>query len=321
MATTTITIPPAATTEKQTTFSPKQETSEKDLYEKSWEEKLSYIFSIRFILILLLGQILSFCITATSVTTQKLAIDYGANFPTTQNLFNYILLCVVFTGITIWKLALVDVEGNYFVVKAYTYTYTTILSAMLLDAWTIPVVVALKLTDIVVDTGDQVKGDLFCLLGATFYVLSNVGEEYLVRQFPFSFIIRSILERKELHDNNWTGGMVGLIIAYLLAMFVLYMLTPVLFRKSSAAFFNISLLTSDFYTLSLGLRLFDLKMYPLYPLWYSMIILGCVIYYVYPATQPKIKDKQELEIENTTLENNEKESEVVEKSMSKSEAV
>ncbi|CAG8503706.1 360_t:CDS:2 [Ambispora leptoticha] len=335
--------------------------SETNFYEKTWKEKLAFIFSLRFILILLLGQLLSFCITSTSVSTQKLSEDYNANIPTTQNLLNYILLCVAFTGITIWKLGfrgwvdvvftrgwkcLVDVEGNYFVVKAYNYT--TLLSASLLDAWSIPVVVALSLiflkvryhlsqyvgvlvclaglallvkTDL--DTGrinndtegapNIGKGDLFCIIGATCYGMSNVGEEYFVRKFPLWEVVGqmgfwgtiitaiqlSILERQELHDTDWNSGMVGLIIAYSIAMFVLYSFTPLLFQLSSATFFNLSLLTSDFYTLLIGLRVFNLQMARLYPVAFVTTILGCVIYYVYPATQPRIIKEPDLEIVNS----------------------
>jgi solute carrier family 35, member F1/2 len=103
-----------------------------------------------------------------------------------------------------WKYflwAFIDVEGNYCFVLAYRYT--NILSATLIDFWAIAVVVAVSLVflkvryhlfqyiGILVCIGglgiilgsdyingntdgyapkDAVKGDLFALLGATFYV-------------------------------------------------------------------------------------------------------------------------------------------------------
>ena len=49
---------------------------------------------------------------------------------------------------------------------------------------------------------------------------------------------------------------VGLLVAYTTAMFVLYTVAPLLYRMASSAYYNISLLTSDFYGLLFGLFLF-----------------------------------------------------------------
>ncbi|KAI9871085.1 MAG: hypothetical protein M1830_003328, partial [Pleopsidium flavum] len=118
-----------------------------------------------------------------------------------------------------WKyliLAFMDVEGNYFTVLAYRYT--TILSAQLINFWAIVVVVIISFlllkvryhfTQVAgilicvggmgillasdhitgantgdVTSGNQLKGDLFALLGATFYGLTNVAEEFLVSKRP-----------------------------------------------------------------------------------------------------------------------------------------
>lgn len=49
---------------------------------------------------------------------------------------------------------------------------------------------------------------------------------------------------------------VGLLVAYTAAMFILYTVAPILYRMASSAYYNISLLTSDFYGLLFGLFLF-----------------------------------------------------------------
>lgn len=49
---------------------------------------------------------------------------------------------------------------------------------------------------------------------------------------------------------------VGILVAYTAAMFILYTVAPILYRMASSAFYNISLLTSDFYGLLFGLFLF-----------------------------------------------------------------
>jgi solute carrier family 35 protein F1/2 len=116
-------------------------------------------------------------------------------------------------------LAFWDVEGNYFTVLAYRYT--TILSAQLINFWAIAVVVVISLlflhvryhiaqyAGILIACGglgllvasdhitgsnggpaaNAVKGDLFALLGATCYGLSNVFEEFLVSKRPMYEVI------------------------------------------------------------------------------------------------------------------------------------
>ncbi|CAG8504925.1 15448_t:CDS:2 [Cetraspora pellucida] len=106
------------------------------------------------------------------------------------------------------------VEANYFGIKAYVYT--SILSTILLDAWAIPVCVILSIfflhvkyhwsqylgvgicmagIGILIEADfqsgkdmyyalDPIKGDILCLISATFYGISNVAEEYYVRKRP-----------------------------------------------------------------------------------------------------------------------------------------
>lgn len=49
---------------------------------------------------------------------------------------------------------------------------------------------------------------------------------------------------------------VGLLIAYTAAMFILYTVAPILYRMASSAYYNLSLLSSDFYGLLFGLFLY-----------------------------------------------------------------
>src|SRR5262249_12114164 len=147
------------------------------------------------------------------------------------------------------------------------FAYTSLLSAMLLDAWAIFCVMIISyfllkaryrwtqsigvvicliglglliwsdvLTDKNWEPTDRVKGDLFCLLGATFYAISNVTEEFFVRKHPLyevvgqlgfwgviiSVVQLSILERSELATIHFNGGSIGFLILFNLAMFCLY---------------------------------------------------------------------------------------------------
>src|SRR5688572_4865005 len=67
------------------------------------KETFSYVLSREFLTIVLIGQFLSFCITATIVTNTHLFIKYSANYPTTMSLLNYILLTIVYAPIAIYK--------------------------------------------------------------------------------------------------------------------------------------------------------------------------------------------------------------------------
>ncbi|KAK6517618.1 hypothetical protein TWF281_004267 [Arthrobotrys megalospora] len=230
-----------------------------------------------------------------------------------------------------WKyfiLAFFDVEGNYFVVLAYRYT--TILSAELINFWAIVVVVILsyfllkvryhwsQVAGILVccagmgvligsdklqggdfhSAADVLKGDLFMLLGATFYGFSNVTEEFFVSKTPLYVVIgqlgfwgmlingvqAAIFDRTSIATAVWDGKVAGYLVGYNLVLFIFYTVTPVLFRLSSAAFFNISLLTANFWGLIIGIRVFGYRVHFLYPVAFVLIMVGLIIYYIMDAS-------------------------------------
>ncbi|CAG8564456.1 22576_t:CDS:2 [Cetraspora pellucida] len=121
-----------------------------------------------------------------------------------------------------WKyilIAFMNVQGNYLIVKAFEYTSP--LSLMLLDAWTTPIVAILSFVflktrfrlsqyfgiiicmtgfGIVIlgdfDVGkdmdhakDPIKGDMFAIVAATCYGISNVFEELCVKERPLHEVI------------------------------------------------------------------------------------------------------------------------------------
>ncbi|XP_026102226.1 solute carrier family 35 member F1-like [Carassius auratus] len=149
-----------------------------------------------------------------------------------------------------WKymiLGLIDIEANYLVIKAYQYT--TLTSVQLLDCFVIPVVLLLSWffllvrykvlhfvgvgvcllgmgcmvgADVMVGRqqglGDhKLMGDLLVLAGATLYGISNVCEEFIVKNLSrveflgmmglfgsfFSGIQLAIMEHKELLKVQW----------------------------------------------------------------------------------------------------------------------
>lgn len=100
--------------------------------------------------VIAIGQFISLLLCSTGVFA-KLLVLKGINLPTTQSLFNYLLLTLVYLPIlahrgvllsalrTHWLffifVATVDVEANYVIIKAYQYTNFT--SVQLLDCTTI----------------------------------------------------------------------------------------------------------------------------------------------------------------------------------------
>ncbi|KAL5117573.1 hypothetical protein ACEQ8H_004466 [Pleosporales sp. CAS-2024a] len=231
---------------------------------------------------------------------------------------------VVFEGWRFFILAFFDVEGNYFVVLAYRYT--TILSAQLINFWAIVVVVILSFLFLRVRyhwtqvlgillcmgglgvifgsdhiTGannyaasNAVKGDLFALLGATCYGLSNVLEEFLVAEKPLYEVVgqlafwamwingtqAGIFDRASFAGATWNAKVGGYLAGYTFILALFYSLAPLLFRLSSAAFFNISLLTGSFWGVAIGVKVFHLHIHWMYPIAFVLIILGQVIYFV-----------------------------------------
>jgi len=141
---------------------------------------------------------------------------------------------------------------------------------------------------------DAVKGDLFALLGATFYGLSNVFEEFLVAQRPLYEVVgqlawwgmfvmgaqAGIFDRASFRSATWNAQVGGYLTGYTFILSLFYSLAPLLFRLSSAAFFNISLLTGSFWGVAIGVEVFHLSIHWMYPIAFVLIILGQVIYFV-----------------------------------------
>src|SRR5437667_10929497 len=94
----------------------------------------------------------------------------------------------------------------------------------------------------------------------------------------------AIFERHSIAGTDWNGAIAGYLVGYTLTLFILYSLAPILFRLSSAMFYNLSLLTSGtlipmntnsgFLGLIIGIRLFGFYVYKLYPVASVMTILG-----------------------------------------------
>ncbi|XP_040282200.1 solute carrier family 35 member F2 isoform X1 [Bufo bufo] len=202
-----------------------------------------------------------------------------------------------------WKyllLGIVDVEANYSIVKAYQFT--TITSVQLLDCVGIPVLMALSwfilhsryrvihfIAVVVCLLGvgtmvgadflsgreegkatDMLIGDVLVILGACLYAISNVSEEYIVKNLTreeflgmlglFGTFISGIqlmaLEYHAIGSIKWDWRIGLLFAAFALCMFGLYNVMPLVIRVTSATSVNLGILTADLYSLFFGLFLF-----------------------------------------------------------------
>ncbi|MCJ1465522.1 hypothetical protein MMC07_004140 [Pseudocyphellaria aurata] len=337
--------PEPAGTEGHDGALPSEEATTVDEIEEKKKGRFAYLKTRNFYIVLGLGQVLALALTATN-TFSTLLVNEGTSIPSFQNLFNYILLTLIYTSYTIysygfkkwfrmlatdgWKyfiLSFFDVQGNYFTVLAYRYT--TILSAQLINFWAIVLVVLLSSTllrvryhpaQIVgivvciggmgillgsdhitgssnygpVSRGNQLKGDLFALLGATFYGMSNLTEEFLVSKRPLYEVVgqmgfwgmliigtqAGIFDRDSFRTATWNGPVGGYLVGFTLCLTLFYSVAPLVFRLASAAYFNISLLTTNFWGVVIGVRVFGYHVHWMYPIAFVCIVGGLVIYNV-----------------------------------------
>nr|XP_057947724.1 solute carrier family 35 member F1 isoform X2 [Doryrhamphus excisus] len=224
-----------------------------------------------------------------------------------------------------WKymiLGFIDIEANYLMLKAYQYT--TLSSVQLLDCFVVPVVLLLSWFFLLVRyKAVHIVGTLLCLLGvgcmvgtdillgrqqgfgepnlfgnllvlggATLYGISNVCEEFIVKNMSrveflgmmglfgsfFCGIQLAIMEHKELLKVPWDWQLGLLYVGFSVFMFSLYSFMPLVMKRTSATSVSLSLLTADLYSLFCGLFLFHYKFSCLYLLSFSIIILGLVVY-------------------------------------------
>ncbi|KAK7530281.1 uncharacterized protein J3D65DRAFT_607350 [Phyllosticta citribraziliensis] len=239
-------------------------------------------------------------------------------------------------------LSFLDVEGNYFTVLGYRYA--TILSLQLINFCAILSVVVLstlllrvryhvaQYAGIVICIGgmglllasdhitgsssgaasNQLKGDLFALLGALIYGATNVYEEWFVSKRPVYAVLSSmglwgtlingtqaaIFDRASFSTATWNAPVAGYLTGYTLVLFLFYSLAPLVFRIASAAFMNISLLTGNFWGVVIGIRVFHYSIHWMYPIAFVLILFGLFVYFLSEsvfgeAKKPWLGERQE----------------------------
>jgi solute carrier family 35, member F1/2 len=124
--------------------------------------------------------------------------------------------------------------------------------------------------------------------------LSNVAEEFLVSQRPLYEVVgqigwwgmiingaqAGIFDRAGFRDAVWNPKVGGYLTGYTLILTLFYSLVPIMYRLASAAFFNISLLTGNFWGVIIGLRVFGYRIHFMYPIAFVLILVGQVVYFL-----------------------------------------
>lgn len=141
---------------------------------------------------------------------------------------------------------------------------------------------------------EQIKGDMFALAGATCYGLSNVFEEWFFSKRPMYEVLGQlglwgmfwnggdcgIFDRHWMQIAVWNSKVIGYVAGYTLLLTFFYSGAPFILRMSSAAFFDISLLTGNFWGVAIGIKVFHYSIYWMYPIAFVLIIIGLLVYFL-----------------------------------------
>lgn len=87
------------------------------------------------------------------------------------------------------------------------------------------------------------------------------------------------MEHEQVASIDWSEWrVIVLLAAFTLTLFTYYTITPIVMKITSAMAINLSLLTADFYTLVIGVLLFQFKYDVMYALSYALVVTGVVIF-------------------------------------------
>lgn len=112
--------------------------------------------------------------------------------------------------------------------------------------------------------------------------------------FYLFLICRFYFEFDRLNQIEWSLPIVSLIATYVLCLFCMYSLVPTVYRMVGATFLSMSLITSNFYSLIVGLLFLDAKMPPFYPVAYALVITSVTAYSLAPSPiPPKLEEDEE----------------------------
>ncbi|CAH0477631.1 unnamed protein product [Peronospora belbahrii] len=271
---------------------------------------------------------------ASGILSKYLTLE-NASLPTLQSTCLYVMLAVVyllvramrkspFIGIPWWFyiiLAIVDVEGNYFAVKAYNFANYATLSLILnmtVPFMTLFCFVFLKTRYSVrhylgaTIALREVRGDMYALIAAAFYATSNVMVQAVgktrnvdanIEVLGFLGFWASIvpliqvffLELSPIKAVDVTGRIYGYMAGYVCVLFAFYTITSVFLRWAESLMFNLSLLTGPIFTVAVSYLLFDEGVNNWY--WFALLLVYIRLICYRTASAP-----QEMHVPTTTID-------------------
>ncbi|KAG0484908.1 hypothetical protein HPP92_008987 [Vanilla planifolia] len=119
-----------------------------------WE----WLLSKKTLIGLILGQFVSLLITSTGFSSSQLS-RRGINAPTSQSFLNYLLLAIFYGGILLHRRRWLQMKWYYYVMLAIVDVEANYLGG-----------------------SNPLKGDLLVVAGSMLYAVSNVSEEFLVKE-------------------------------------------------------------------------------------------------------------------------------------------
>ncbi|KAM7487041.1 hypothetical protein LguiA_003050 [Lonicera macranthoides] len=139
---------------------------------------------------------------------------------------------------------------------------------------------------------NPIKGDLLVIAGSMLYAISNVSEEFFVKSADrvelmamlglFGAIVSacqiSILEQSELKSIQWSAGAVLPFSGFAVAMFLFYSGVPILLKMSGSTMLNLSLLTSDMWSVLIRVFAYHEKVDWMYFIAFAAVVVGLVVY-------------------------------------------
>lgn len=144
---------------------------------------------------------------------------------------------------------------------------------------------------------NYIIGDLMVLASACFYSASNVGGEFMVKTRDWkeylgylglwgsiiSIIQLVVVERDELYHTDWSLPNIALLLTFVLALVLMYILTSIFLLHGDAAMFDLSLLTSDVWAVIASYVLFQSPPSLWYFIAFIVIVIGLGIYSKQPG--------------------------------------
>lgn len=221
------------------------------------------------------------------------------------------------------------------VAAIYAYNTTSLSSAMLLTTtvifWVAPMSVfilkrklsVVQCISIVVGLGGVISifiadgageskwvGNVLSLGSAVSYAIANILQEKLVYTasvttylcrfsifaLPTSGILSGAVEWKSIRDYVWNPASYGLLFGYGILLFIYYTFVPFVMQFSSAVEMNISLLTSNFFSLAISILAFGQKAEWLYFVGFFCVPIAIVLYTLFPYKEKtqEMRDEEDL---------------------------